>query len=86
MSSLSHLRGALLEATSGLLQVPTFDFRPLDKEVAKLNDWLGEHGSAKPALDAIFLALRDFYRDQELQSRRQARLVCFGCVDPVLPE
>jgi hypothetical protein len=86
MSSLSHLRGALLEATSGLLQGPTFDFRPLDREVAKLSDWLGERGAAKPAHDAIILALRAFYRDQELQSHRQARLVCFGCVDPVLPD
>jgi hypothetical protein len=85
MSSLSHLRGALLEATSGLSQGPTFDFRPLDREVAKLSDWLGKRGSAKPAHDAIVLALRAFYRDQELQNRPQARLVCFGCVDPVLP-
>jgi len=85
MSSLSHLRGALVEATSGLLQGPIFDFRPLDRQVAKLSDWLGERGSAKPAQDAIILALWAFYRDQEFQSRRQARLVCFGCVDPVFP-
>src|SRR6202044_3624574 len=42
-------------------------------------------GSAKPPQDAIITALRAFYQAQELESRRQALFVCFGCIEPVLP-
>ena len=85
MSSLSNLRMALQKATSGSLNGLTFDSKPLDRETAKLRDWLGDRGSAKPPQDAIVAALRAFFQAPEMQSRRQALLVCFGCVDPVLP-
>jgi hypothetical protein len=63
----------------------TFDTNPLDRETAKMRDWLGDRGSAKPPQDAIVAALRAFFQQQELQSHRQALLVCFGCLDPALP-
>ena len=85
MSGLSRLRVALREAASGSLLGLTFDTNPLDRETAKLRDWLGDRGSAKPPQDVIVAALRAFFQDQELQSHRQALLVCFGCLDPVLP-
>ncbi len=85
MSGLSRLRVALQEAASGSLRGLTFDTHPLDRETAKLRDWLGDRGTAKPPQDAIVAALRIFFRVQELQSHRQALLVCFGCLDPVLP-
>ena len=46
MSGLSRLRVALQEAASGSLHGLTFDTNPLDRETAKLRDWLGERGSA----------------------------------------
>ena len=85
MSGLSRLRAALQEATSGSLHGLTFDTNPLDREAAKLRDWLGDRGSAKPPQDVIVAALRAFFQVQDLQSHRQALLVCFGCLDPVLP-
>ena len=85
MSSLSRLRVAIQEAASGSLHGLTFDTNPLDREAAKLRDWLGDRGSAKPPQDAIIAALRAFFQVQDLQSHRQALLVCFGCLDPVLP-
>ena len=85
MSGLSRLRVALREAASGSLHGLTFDTNPLDRETDKLRDWLGDRGSANPAQDLIVAALRAFFQAQELQSHRQAVLVCFGCLDPVLP-
>ena len=85
MSGLSRLRVALQEAASGSLHGLTFDPNPLDREAAKLRDWLGDRGSAKPAQDVIVAALRAFFQVQDLQNHRQALLVCFGCLDPVLP-
>jgi hypothetical protein len=85
MSCLSRLRVALQEAASGSLHGLTFDTNPLDRETAKLRDWLGDRGSAKPPQDVVVSALRAFFQVQELQSHRQALLVCFGCLDPVLP-
>ena len=85
MSSLSRLRAALHEAASGSLRGLTFDTNPLDRETTKMRDWLGDRGSAKPPQDVIVAALRAFFQLQELQGYRQALLVCFGCLDPVLP-
>ena len=85
MSDLSRLRVALQEAASGSLLGLTFDTNPLDRETGKLRDWLGDRGSAKPPQDVIVAALRSFFQVQELQNYRQALLVCFGCLDPVLP-
>ena len=85
MSGLSRLRVALQEAASGSLHGLTFDTNPLAREAAKLRDWLGDRGSAKPPQDVIVAALRAFFQAQDLQSHRQALLVCFGCLDPVLP-
>jgi hypothetical protein len=86
MSGLSRLRAALHEAASGSLHSLTFDTNPLDRETAKMRDWLGDRGSARPPQDVIVAALRAFFQLQELQSHRQALLVCFGCLDPVLPK
>jgi len=85
MSDLSRLRMALQEATSGSLRGLTFDTSQLDREAAKLRHWLGDRGSARPPQDVIVAALRAFFQAQELQSHRQALLVCFGCLDAVLP-
>ena len=35
---------------------------------------------------SLLAALQAFHRDQEFSDLRQARLVCFGCIDPVLPD
>ena len=85
MSDLSRLRVALHDAASGSLHGLTFDTNPLDRETAKMRDWLGDRGSAKPPQDMIVAALRAFFQLQKLRSHRQALLVCFGCLDPVLP-
>jgi EH_Signature domain len=85
MSDLSRLRVALHEAASGSLHGLTFDTNSLDREAAKMRHWLGERGSAKPPQDMIVAALRAFFQLQKLRNHRQAILVCFGCLDPVLP-
>lgn len=84
-TSLSRLRVALQDAVSGSLHGLTFDTSLLDRETAKLRDWLGDRGSVKPPQDVIGAALRAFFQVQELQNYRQALLVCFGCLDPALP-
>jgi hypothetical protein len=85
MSDLSRLRAALHEAASGSLHSLTFDTKPLDREITKVRDWLGDRGSATPPQDVIVAALRAFFQLQKLRNHRQALLVCFGCVEPVLP-
>jgi hypothetical protein len=84
MTALSHLRAALRNTNSDSLHGLTFDTKLLDQETSKLRTWLGDRGTAKPPQDAIFAALHTFYQDQYLRNRRQALLVCFGCIDPVL--
>lgn len=84
MTALSHLRAALRDINSNSLHGLTFDTKLLDRETLKLSAWLGGRGTAKPPQDAIFTALDAFHSDQQLRSRRQALLVCFGCADPVL--
>jgi hypothetical protein len=85
MTSLSHLQAALLQAVSGKLHGLSADMRQLDQETAKLRKWLGERGADRPSQDAIVVALQSFYRNLELTSLRHTRLVCFGCLDAVLP-
>jgi EH_Signature domain len=82
MSSLSRLRSALQDANSNRLNGLEYDPRPLDKETANLRSWLGGRGSDKPPQDAILEALRAFRQEARLDNRRQARLVCFGCIEP----
>jgi hypothetical protein len=84
MSALSHLRTALRQVNSDSLHGLTFDPKLLDQETVRLRAWLGDRGNVKPPQDAIVAALHAFHRDQHLRSRRQALLVCFGCIDPVL--
>jgi hypothetical protein len=85
MSSLTYLESALHQAGSATLHGLTMDTQQLDQELMHLRRWIGERGSDRPPEDTVVVALRDFYRDQELRSRSQARLVCFGCLAPVLP-
>jgi hypothetical protein len=85
MGALSDLRATLRDRSSDSLRGLTFDTRLLDRETSKLSKWLGDRGTAKPPQDAIVEALHAFYREQYLRNRRQALLVCFGCIDPVLP-
>ena len=84
MTTLSHLRAALRDTNSNSLHGLTFDTKLLDQETSKLRTWLGDRGTAKPPQDAIVAALHTFHQDQYLRNRRQALLVCFGCIDPVL--
>jgi hypothetical protein len=84
MSALSDLRAALRQANSDSLHGLTFDPKPLDQETSKLRAWLGDRGTAKPPQDAIVAAVHAFHRNQRLSNHRQALLVCFGCIDPVL--
>ncbi len=84
MTALSHLRAALRDTNSDSLHGLTFETKLLDQETSKLRAWLGDRGTAKPPQDAIVAALHAFHHDQYLKSRRQALLVCFGCIDPVL--
>jgi hypothetical protein len=84
MAALSRLRAALQDTNSSSLRGLTFDTKLLDRETSKLRAWLGDRGTAKPPQDAIVLALQAFHRDQHPGNRRQALLVCFGCIDPVL--
>lgn len=86
MSSLSRLRTTLLASPTDPFRVPAYDSKALDNEVARLKGWLGARGSDKPPQDLTTRALLDFHRSQTLESFRHARLVCFGCVDPVLPD
>lgn len=85
MSSLSYLQVALRQVVSGPMHGLAADTRQLDQETAKLRKWLGERGTARPSQDAVAIALQSFYRDLEFGSLRHARLVCFGCLAPVLP-
>jgi hypothetical protein len=84
INALSHLRAALRDTNSDSLHGLTFDAKLLDQETSRLRAWLGDRGTAKPPQDAIIAALHAFQHDQCLKSRRQALLVCFGCIDPVL--
>jgi hypothetical protein len=84
MSALSHLRAALGKVDSESLRGRTFDPKLLDNETSKLRAWLGARGTAKPPQDAIATAVHAFHRNQHLSNRRQALLVCFGCIDPIL--
>jgi hypothetical protein len=84
MTTLSRLRATLRDINSDSLHGLTFDTKLLSQEVSKLRTWLGDRGTAKPPQDAIVAALHAFHRDQHLRNRRQALLVCFGCIDPVL--
>jgi hypothetical protein len=84
MTALSHLRAALRGTNSDSLQGLTFDTKRLDQETSKLRAWLGDRGAARPPQDAIVAALHAFHHDQYLRNRRQALLVCFGCIEPVL--
>ena len=84
MTVLSHLRATLRDINSDSLHGLTFDARLLDQETSKLRGWLGDRGTAKPPQDAIVAALHAFHHDQYLRNRRQALLVCFGCIEPVL--
>lgn len=84
MNPLSHLRAALRDTNSDSLHGLTSDTKLLDHETSRLRAWLGDRGTAKPPEDAIVAALHAFHHEQYLKSRRQALLVCFGCIDPVL--
>lgn len=85
MSSLSRLRATLLAAQKDTFRTVTYDSKALDNEVSRLKGWLGARGSDKPPQDLTTHALLRFHRSQTLEGFRHARLVCFGCVDPVLP-
>lgn len=84
MTALSHLRAVLRDTNSNSLHGLAYDTKLLDQETSKLRTWLGDRGTAKPPQDAIVAALHTFHHDQYLTTRRQAILVCFGCIDPVL--
>jgi EH_Signature domain len=84
MTALSHLRAALRDTNSDSSRGLTFDTRLLDQETSKLRAWLGDRGTAKLPQDAIVGSLHAFHHDQYLGNRRQALLVCFGCIEPVL--
>jgi hypothetical protein len=81
-SALAALRAALDLAME--FKAPQFEaeFASLDRETSKLRGWLGGHGIAKPPQDASRAALRDFVRDRDLPTLRQATLASFGCTDP----
>ncbi|HEY8128614.1 MAG TPA: EH signature domain-containing protein, partial [Hyphomicrobium sp.] len=86
MTSLFRLHAALQQARSGSLHGLAFDTKAIDAEVTRLQSWIGERSSNKPAPDVTVAAMHAFHRDQELLNLRQARLVCFGCIDPILPD
>jgi hypothetical protein len=83
-SPLFHLYAALRNINADSLQRHTFDPKLLDQETSKLRVWLGDRGTTKPPQDAIRAAVHAFQQDQHLRNFRQAVLVCFGCIDPVL--
>ena len=84
MSRLLNLSAALHQATVGSLHLARPDPKPLEREITALRDWLGDRGSAKPSSDAVRSALDEFFQRQEIRSRRQALLTCYGCADAVL--
>ncbi len=86
MSSLAHLRISLRQAHVASLERLGFDTKAIDAEVERLRKWIGGRGSDKPPADITAAALNAFYRSQELPNLREARLVCFGCLDAVLPD
>jgi hypothetical protein len=88
MSSLSRLRNALQQTNSNSVRGLEFDTKAIDCEIMRLRNWIGSHGTVKGPRDVTVTvaALQAFHRDQEFSDLRQARLVCFGCTDPVLPD
>jgi hypothetical protein len=86
MSSLAHLRISLRQAHAASLERFGFDTKAIDGEVERLQKWIGGRGSDKPPADITAAALNAFYQSQELPNLREARLICYGCLDPVLPD
>ena len=85
MSGLSRLRVALQEAASRSLRGLTFDTNPLDREIAKLARLARRPRFGQAAHKTR--SSRPFGPSFKCKtaSHRQALLVCFGCLDPVLP-
>jgi hypothetical protein len=86
MSSLANLRAALAQANSTSLKTLNLEAGVLEKQVRNLKSWVGSRNSSRPPENVTVAALNSFYRTAELADLRQAWLVCFGCIDPVLPE
>jgi hypothetical protein len=85
MTGLSLLSQALEQALTGIVHDLNFDLRPLQREHDQLEKWIGGRGAERPAQDVITAALLAFYNNRQFATLRQARLVSFGCLAPVLP-
>jgi hypothetical protein len=85
MTALSKLIGDLRDINSGASRALTSDLKVLDREIGKLTSWLGDNLEAMPPKDIIAKAVHDFVRTETLTTMRQARMVCFGCAEEVLP-
>jgi hypothetical protein len=85
MSNLARLSQALDLALAGIVHDLNVDLRPLQREHDQLTKWIGGRGADRPPQDAITAALLAFYNSRQFATLRQARLVSFGCLAPVLP-
>jgi hypothetical protein len=85
MVSLDELRMAMTKARKGSLERLRFDLTPIDEQIGGLRKWIGGIGSSKPPTDWTAAAVNSFHLTRKLSNVRDARFVCYGCVDPVLP-
>ncbi len=86
MKILNELRLSMTEARKDALERLRFDLSGIDSEIASLKEWIGGIGLNKPSTDLTAVAVNGFHLNQSLSNVRDARFVCYGCADPVLPE
>lgn len=86
MASLDELRMAMTVARNGSLERLRFDLTRIDEEIGGLKKWISGIGSKKPPTDLMAAAVNGFRLTRKLSDVRAARFVCYGCVDPVLPD
>lgn len=87
MKALDQLRQSMLSSYEAALARTHFDdVVSMQEELERLRNWVGGGtGLENPGSDRILLALVDYRRTGNLKSLANARLVSYGCIQPIAP-
>lgn len=83
-SNLDELAQALRQATIGSLRLVPSENATMGEIIEQLRVRFGERISERPPADVVREAVERFFLHQTLRDSRHARLICYGCADPVL--
>jgi hypothetical protein len=85
MHTLADLKRMLAWTNAHAFDGLTFDHAPIANELQALKAWIDGTASERPASDLILAALLRFQARLDLAGLREAKLVCYGCIEPFGP-